>query len=410
MLPNRVLMMGYNGANNTGAEALLLADIEDVRATVGPNVQITVPTINPANLRRYLKEGPNLQITPIPTIYVRALRRLVKQSDLIMLVEGSTYMDTWTSAMLWAYLWVTHCAHVAGKPVLAYAVDAGSLKPFNQRLTRHEASQTDLIIARAEAAGERLRSWGVTAPIETTADNAFTFCPDPADQGLLERLWPEATGDIAGICPVNFHLWPVVMRPWGRAEHCYRWPYYFSHSQERSSAAAELAANYAAFADTLISEQDMSIVLICMEQLDEPFARQVHHAMTHPDRARVFSAREYNASQITTLLRSLDLVVTSRYHAAVLSLATQVPQIAVGHDLRLKSLYQELGLEKDLFIDPNTDDLPAVLKDRVEFVAAKRPCVQEVLKRGHDVHLERARRNRQLLKTFVAGHGWETVT
>ena len=28
----RVLMLGYSGANNTGAEALLLADIEDVRA------------------------------------------------------------------------------------------------------------------------------------------------------------------------------------------------------------------------------------------------------------------------------------------------------------------------------------------------------------------------------------------
>src|SRR5687768_17159993 len=57
--PN-VLMMGYNGANNTGAEALLLADIEDVRAVFGPDAHITVPTINPANLRRYLVEGPTL--------------------------------------------------------------------------------------------------------------------------------------------------------------------------------------------------------------------------------------------------------------------------------------------------------------------------------------------------------------
>ena len=33
----RVLMLGYSGANNTGAEALLLADIEDVR-TVLPSL------------------------------------------------------------------------------------------------------------------------------------------------------------------------------------------------------------------------------------------------------------------------------------------------------------------------------------------------------------------------------------
>ena len=33
--PPKVLLVGYNGANNTGAEALLLADIEDVRAVLG---------------------------------------------------------------------------------------------------------------------------------------------------------------------------------------------------------------------------------------------------------------------------------------------------------------------------------------------------------------------------------------
>ncbi len=110
LTPLRVLLLGYSGANNTGAEALLLADIEDVRAVLGPNAVITIPSINPPNLRRYVKETPNLRIAFLPTIFFSRLRRLVKENDLIMLVEGSTYMDTWTSAMLWAYLWATQCA------------------------------------------------------------------------------------------------------------------------------------------------------------------------------------------------------------------------------------------------------------------------------------------------------------
>jgi hypothetical protein len=48
-----VLMVGYNGANNTGAEALLQADIQDIRAALGAEARITVPTLNEANLRRY---------------------------------------------------------------------------------------------------------------------------------------------------------------------------------------------------------------------------------------------------------------------------------------------------------------------------------------------------------------------
>src|SRR5512140_1615769 len=124
----KVLLVGYSGANNTGAEALLLADIEDMRAVFGPEVRITIPTINPANLRRYVQESPDLRIARMNPVFFASLRRFVKENDLVFLVEGSTYMDTWPSAILWAYLWATHCAHDMGKPCMAYAVDAGEMK------------------------------------------------------------------------------------------------------------------------------------------------------------------------------------------------------------------------------------------------------------------------------------------
>ena len=238
----KVLLVGYSGANNTGAEALLLADIEDMRAVFGPEVRITIPTINPANLRRYVQEGPDLRIAPMPTVFFAALRRFVKESDFVFLVEGSTYMDTWTSALLWAYLWATHWADEFDKPCAAYAVDAGQIKSgLNRRLVRSQASETDLIITRAAAAAERLEGWGVTAPIEVTADNAFTFVPDPADAGLFDRLWPEAGNRVMGLALVDFYLFPVVMRPWGPKEECYRWPYYYSLPPAERRAAEELA-------------------------------------------------------------------------------------------------------------------------------------------------------------------------
>jgi len=62
MSQTKVLLVGYNGANNTGAEALLLADIEDVRAVLGPQAVITIPSLNPPNLRRYVKAGSSQRI------------------------------------------------------------------------------------------------------------------------------------------------------------------------------------------------------------------------------------------------------------------------------------------------------------------------------------------------------------
>jgi polysaccharide pyruvyl transferase WcaK-like protein len=402
----RVLMLGYNGANNTGAEALLLSDIEDVRSVLGPQAVITIPSLNPANLRRYVKETPNLHIAHMPTIYFSTIRRLVRENDLIMLVEGSTYMDTWSSAMLWVYLWATHCADDMGKPCLAYATDAGEIKSaLNRWLVRGEASKTSLIITRAAAAAERLRSFGVIAPMEVTADNAFNFRPDPADAGLLARAWPEAGPNVVGMALVDFYQWPVVMKPWGPKEDCYKWPYYFTRTPERTRATEALARSYAAMADELITRYGKAVALIGMEALDEALLRKVHGYMLHPDRARIFCSREYNASQMVYILRSLELLLTSRYHACVLSLAAKVPQMAIGHDLRLKTIYRELGLFEDFFVEPNTHDLYEALQARVERLLEEDPyCEQEALQHGYEKHLRDAQRNRSLFKDFVQAH------
>jgi choline dehydrogenase-like flavoprotein len=74
MAEPRVLLIGYSGANNTGAEALLLADIADVRAVFGPAAPITIPALDPANLRRYVRDEPNVRIERLPTIFFRAVR------------------------------------------------------------------------------------------------------------------------------------------------------------------------------------------------------------------------------------------------------------------------------------------------------------------------------------------------
>jgi hypothetical protein len=115
---------------------------------------------------------------------------------------------------------------------------------------------------------------------------------------------------------------------------------------------------------------------------------------------------------MTCLLRGLDLLVTSRFHAAVLSLAAGVPQVAVHHDTRLATLYQDLGLRDRWFVDPGVKDgiargTPAPefftgLRERVGLLLANPGLQEESLRHGYAVHLARARQNRQLLADFVA--------
>lgn len=400
--PNpRVLLVGYNGANNTGSEARLLAIIEDVRSLLGPQVEITVPTLNEENLRRYLAEDEHLHIAPIPSIFFLAIDKLVKQHDLVLLVEGSCYMDTWTSALLWAFLWATHSAHRQNKPCVAYVVDAGELSPLNRWLVKREASKTDLIITRTRHALERLQKIGVTAPITSTADCAYTFQEDSKDHDFLNSLWPETSEGTVGLAVVDFSLWPVVIRPWGREENLYKWPYYFSRSPERMKIREKLMEGWARTADEIIQKHHKKVVLICMEELDQPLAEDIQERMENKDKCRIVSSRQYNASQMTSMLSGLDLLVTSRYHSAVLSLRAGVPQIAVAHDPRLTSLYQDLHLDQDYLICHDDPHLWEDLRGKVDLLLGDSDLQKDKLEPGLSQQLTLSQKNRIILGKFL---------
>ena len=401
----KVLLFGYNGANNTGAEAKLLATIEDMRAIL-PDAILTVPSLDVKRLRRYLHETPQLRIVKIPTAYKRTVRRLVRENDLTVLVEGSCYIETFTTALLDAYLWATTCAAEFGKPCVAYAVDSGQVSQASQEKVRAEASKTDLIIMRTYAGAERMRQWGVTAPIEVAADTAFLFKTGPEDADLLTK---ELGAGAVGIAAVDFFLFPVVPRLWGRRSRCYKWPYYFAWSPERRKAAAQLAQDFAELADWIIEEHDRPVALLCMESLDDDMAEDIRSRMRNPDRTRIFSASRCNASQMASLIRGLDLLVTSRYHAGALSLEGHVPQIAIAHDVRLMDLYGEIGMSELLFEHDEANLFPQV-KEKAEQLLDDPGEVRERLAHAHEGQVRRARRARELTSEFLKLRGWEVRT
>jgi polysaccharide pyruvyl transferase WcaK-like protein len=408
--PARVLLVGYNGANNTGSESRLLSIIEDVRAVLGPEAVITIPTLNAANLCRYIEESPTLRVAPIPSIYFSALKRLVLANDMMLLVEGSCYMDTWTSALLWAFLWSTKQAAEHGRPSMAYAVDSGNLSSGNLKRVRRDASRTDLIVTRTEAAASRLRSYGVTAPMEVTADTTFTFRMANGDDGILRRTWPDARAGVVGVAPVDFYRWPVVVRPFGRSSDCYRWPYYYSRSRARSEATRRLAEGLAREVERIVLEHDRDVALIAMESLDDPMVHRVRGMVSCPDRVRVYSACDYNASQMMGLLRSLDGLVSSRYHSCVMASFGSVPMVAIGHDLRVEDLFRDMNIYKSSFIHHLDEDLFAKLKERVDVILSDPAEERAAVGRAHGEHVSRASRNRELFRSFMETRGWKAAT
>ena len=145
-----------------------------------------------------------------------------------------------------------------------------------------------------------------------------------------------------------------------------------------------------------------------MEEVDESLAYSIQDKMIHQSKAQVISSREFNASQMTIILRCLDLLVTSRYHAAVLSLEALIPQIAVGHDTRLKDFYKELKLN-DYLLDSNSPDLWNTLKYKIKYLLDNPGLLKESLNDGYEMHLKQSHQNQLILRRFIIKKGWNVI-
>lgn len=97
--------------------------------------------------------------------------------------------------------------------------------------------------------------------------------------------------------------------------------YFYSDSPERRSAYSRYIDQIAEAARRFCRDQRFFPVLLGMEKMD--------------------------AGPCENVLQKLDALVTSRYHAVVLSMANGCPIVAVSMDERLESLMKENGLDGD---------------------------------------------------------------
>jgi polysaccharide pyruvyl transferase WcaK-like protein len=312
--------------------------VDDLRAVFGEDVPITIGTLNRENTLRTIEESPTLKVLQVPYVCVAAIWRETKDYDIVMLVEGSTFKDSWSSALLYVFLWGAWSANRHGKFTVAYAVDAGHMRPINRALTRLVCADIDLIITRSAAAREELRSVGVSTEIVVTADTSFQYRPSTPSG-------PETT--TVGFAPVEFNMWPVRIRLFGRKRNCYHWPYYYSWNARRAARSRALVAAWAGLITDVVSRRGWDAELIAMDEVDVGVCNQILDVLA-PDvraRTRTIFADEAPPLAIVSELRQLSYLVTSRYHAAVLSMEASVPQMALYGDERLLTIYRELDLE-----------------------------------------------------------------
>ena len=337
--PLRVLLLGYTGAGNTGADLRTIETIRQLRALFADRpLALTVFVLGG------LLDHPDLRSVDILSLgndYLPdAIAQAIPHFDVVLNVEGSTYTSKFSDALAALLIGGVGLAAANGRVACAYGIDAGAMSERLSRFAGATAQGVD-VVCRSRGAAERLRSLGLT--VEEGADAAWDFrAADDARPALPPRY--------AVLCPNNPFWWPVqtdVRRALelelAGASSALRYGPVSFHAWDDLRAARFDAykRGFAAIAEGL-RRRGYAPVFVAMEQLDRAACEEI--AALLPFEAPVLARGADSLDAVVGTLEQAQWVVTTRYHACVMAIANRVPVVGVSMDSRIDQLFAEHGL------------------------------------------------------------------
>ncbi|QCP52313.1 hypothetical protein FAZ95_24340 [Trinickia violacea] len=333
----RVLLLGYNGAGNTGADLRAIETVIQLRRLLAPREpRITLFALGDCFDHPLLASLPRLA-SALPYL-PDALDAAVQDADIVLNVEGSTYTSKFSDSLAGTLIGGVALAHAHGRRAIAYGVDSGAMTGTLTRFVERNA-QGGLVIARNEAARVQLEGLGIAA--QPGADTAWTYRASSSPR--IAALGPR----VAALCPANPFWWPVCadaararsLDARGESSPFRYGPLHF-HSWDEARAAAYDAyvERFAAIAAGL-RDEGYTPVLVGMEQLDLTVCRDL--AARLPFACEIVARGPDRLDDVAAAVAHAACAVTTRYHAAVLAMSHGVPMFGLSMDTRIARLLEE---------------------------------------------------------------------
>jgi polysaccharide pyruvyl transferase WcaK-like protein len=390
--PLRILLAGYSGTRNTGADVRVEEMIRQFRHLFGDeHLDLSMLTIDPALSRGYFRTVKQLHL---PQIYPKFLYDTVHEVHGVIACEGSMFKSKFANALSTMMVGALGLAAAEGKLAIGYGGEAGKMDPALEALVGRYCKDA-FIIARNHESREVLGRLGIESRAGT--DTAWTFEPAPPDvgDGLLRRAGWNGRDDVLAICPINPFWWPV--RPDAvraallgagvvSSDSHYSSIYFHADSKDiRDKQRAYLTAIARAVRRFRAGRQVFPI-LVGMEQLDRRACEGLRDELGED--IPLFVSDDHDMYAMVSVIRRASMMLSSRYHAIVTSMPALVPSAGITMDERIRNLMAdrgtpELALEVD---DPELEErahaaLCRLERDARELRAGIGRCVVQNLER-----------------------------
>jgi polysaccharide pyruvyl transferase WcaK-like protein len=350
----RILLLGYTGSGNTGADLRTIETIAQLQRLFAPReIALTLFALGTCFDHPLLAATPKF-VASLPYL-PDALDTAIRAADIVINVEGSTYTSKFSDTLAAVLIGGLALAQAHGRLALAYGVDSGTMSETLTRFVQRNAAHSGQVICRNDAACAQLAVLGVAAT--RGGDTAWTYrAPTP------DRTDEHAGADrLAALCPNNPFWWPVradaararALDASGETSpHRYGLLHFQSWDAQRARAYDAYLDRYAAIA-TGLCERGYTPVLVGMEQLDRTACADV--AARVPFAIDQVVRGEHALDAVAAAVARAQCVVTTRYHAAVLAISHGVPVFGLSMDARIDRLFDEAGC-RDWYASCDADD------------------------------------------------------
>jgi polysaccharide pyruvyl transferase WcaK-like protein len=368
--PLKLLLAGYCGTRNTGADVRVEEMIRQLRTIlVDEQVELSVLTIDPARSAGYFRTVKQVRL---PSVFPKFLYDECAKHHGVVACEGSMFKSKFANALSVMMAGALGLAGVEGKLSVGYGAEAGDMVAELRAFVRKHCKQS-LIICRNEPSRRLLEGMGIRTRGGT--DTAWTFEPAPRERGR-ERLracgW-DGVQKLVVVCPINPFWWPakpdlLKAAAYGfggqfRAER-YKAVDTALYFHSWSDGAAERYETYldalAEAAGAFAQERGAFLAVVGTEMLDRTACEDLAARLPVP--APVLVSDEIDMYELVSVLRNASLLVSSRYHAIVTSMPGGVPSIGVTMDERIHNLMHDRG-HSDLLLRVDEPGLAEKLLD-----------------------------------------------
>jgi polysaccharide pyruvyl transferase WcaK-like protein len=279
--------------------------------------------------------------------------RAVDEHDCVIACEGSMFKSNFSSALSALMATAIGRAVRTAKPAFAYGAEVAGMDSGLEKFVKDAVGNAP-IFCRSEASLRNASNIGLTAL--PGADTAWTFQATQADRSrqlMSESGW-DGHSPIVTICPANPFWWPVranpqmameMQRTGEHASLSYGSIFFHADSKEISQKYQRYVEHMARSAAAIASERKAFPVLVAMERMDVTTCEAIANVMESNDgrRPRIIVGYTCRLCDIVGMLRLSTLLISSRFHAIVLSLPGLVPTIGVANDERIRNLLGDSG-------------------------------------------------------------------